>query len=84
MITPIASQILSRKPMVVGGNKVIKLSSTDRHDHVIRLDGQIEIPWELNAIVTVKKADYKLKLINLKSTSFFDHIDTRLRRSEEL
>ncbi|MFY9323893.1 MAG: NAD(+)/NADH kinase [Syntrophomonadaceae bacterium] len=84
LITPIASQILSRKPMVVGGNKVIKLSSTDRHDHVIRLDGQIEIPWELNAIVTVKKADYKLKLINLKSTSFFDHIDTRLRRSEEL
>lgn len=84
LITPIASQITSRKPMVIGGNKVIKLSSADRHDGVIRLDGQVEIPLEPNAVVSVKKADYKLNLINLKSTSFLHYIDARLRRSEGL
>ena len=84
MITPIASQITSRKPMVVSGDKVLKLSSSDRRDILIRLDGQVELPLEPDAVVSVRRADYKLNLINLKSTSFFHHIDTRLRRSESL
>jgi NAD+ kinase len=84
LVTPIASQITSRKPMVVSGNKVIKLASKDRYGSVIRLDGQVEIPLEPNAVVSVQKADYKLNLINLKSTSFFHYIDARLRRSEDL
>lgn len=84
MITPIASQIISRKPMVVSGDKVVKLSTTDRREVLIRLDGQVELPLEPDAVVSVQRADYKLNLINLKCTSFFHHIDTRLRRSESL
>jgi len=84
VITPIASQIVSRRPMVVGADKVIKVFSADGRPSVIRLDGQSQIPLKPEAVAWIHKADYKLNLINLKTTSFFHEIDTRLRRSEGL
>ncbi|HQA08282.1 MAG TPA: NAD(+)/NADH kinase [Syntrophomonadaceae bacterium] len=84
VITPIASQIISRRPMVVGADKVIRVFSADGRPSLIRLDGQSEIPLEPEAVASIRKADHKLNLINLKTTSFFHEIDTRLRRSEGL
>lgn len=84
VITPIASQIISRRPMVVGSDKEIRIFSADGRPSIIRLDGQSQIPLEPKAVALVRRADYKLNLINLKMTSFFHRIDTRLRRSEDL
>lgn len=84
VVTPIASQIISRKPMIVAGSKQIKLQPIDGQEGRLCLDGQVQIPLHKNSTVRVCQADYKLKLINLKTTSFFHKIDARLRRSEGL
>ncbi|HOQ09088.1 MAG TPA: NAD(+)/NADH kinase [Syntrophomonadaceae bacterium] len=84
ILTPIASQIISRRPMVVSAGKVINVYSADGRPSLIRLDGQSQVVLEPEEIVSIRKADHKLNLINLKPTSFFHQIDTRLRRSEGL
>lgn len=84
VITPIASQIISRKPMVVAGDKEVILVPWAGSDAIICLDGQEQIPVKSGETVHIRRAEYKLGLVNLKSTSFFHQIDARLRRSESL
>lgn len=84
VVTPIASQIISRKPMVVAGDKEITLYPLEMHDALVCLDGQVHIPVEQKDSILIRRAAHKLNLVNLHTTSFFHGIDSRLRRSESL
>lgn len=82
VITPIASHIISRRPMVLAADKTITFSSSYLQEAFICVDGQVRINLEENCLIKVKRAEHYLKLVNLKIGSFLSVIDTKLRRCE--
>ncbi|MGR6836392.1 NAD(+)/NADH kinase [Syntrophomonas erecta] len=84
IITPIASHIISKRPLVIKPDQDIVLRLKDCCESIICLDGQVKYPLEANQSVRITRAPYKFKLVNLKQNSFFSNIDARLRRSEGL
>lgn len=82
IMTPLASFLLSKRPMVISAEKEICLTALDCKDTVISIDGQVKIDLKENYIIKITKADYKLKMVNLSNRAFFQTIDRRLRRDE--
>ncbi|MEN6348405.1 MAG: NAD(+)/NADH kinase [Syntrophomonas sp.] len=78
IITPIASHIISKKPLVVTSEKVLTLTPLQCQDAIISIDGQVKIDFDPEYRIIVKKAPQKLKLVKLKNKPFFNAIDNRL------
>ena len=81
IVTPITSYLLNKRPLVVAADKEIDLCPLHCDEALISVDGQVKIDWEDNYRVKVKKAEYKLLLVNMRPRHFFQTISKRLRRS---
>ncbi len=82
VITPIASYIISKKPLVIAADKAIRITSKEYQEAVISIDGQLEKEFAPGYQLEIKKAGFPLKLIKIKKFFFFRGIDSKLRRSE--
>ena len=82
IMTPITSYILDKRPMVIAAQKEISLYPLCCKEAEISIDGQVKIAWEQNCIIKVKKAEHKLKMVNLKPRFFFQTITKRLQRND--
>lgn len=80
VITPLASYILARRPLVVKGNRVLYLKNSGTGEEILCADGQVNVDLLPGDEIFFKKAEYKLKLLNIKKPSFFHHFDERLGR----
>lgn len=80
VITPIASHIITKKPLVVSSCKNISVSTSD--ESLIIMDGQVKVNMESGFIIKVQKAGHKVLLVDLKNKPFFSTIDIRLKRNE--
>lgn len=80
VITPISSYVLARRPLVIKGNRVLYLKNSGSGEEILCADGQVNIDLLPEDEIYFKKADYKLKLLNIKKPSFFQHFDKRLGR----
>ncbi len=70
-------------PMVISADKEIEVIPLECAETVVYVDGQVTMDFKNNCALRIKKADYKLKLVNMEPRYFFETIMKRLRRSDE-
>lgn len=81
VITPVCSYILGRRPMVMSADKVLYLKNSGNDEELVCADGQVSLGFNPGDELIIKKAAYKLKLVNIKKRFFFNHFDKRLSRN---
>ncbi len=83
VITPIAPHNLSARPLVIPDHTEIQLKVDGREDfYLLSLDSRIATLHN-STIVTIKKADFKIKMIELHSESFIDTLRKKLLWGED-
>ena len=83
VITPIAPHNLSARPLVIPDHTEIQLKVDGREDfYLLSLDSRIATLHN-STIVTIKKADFKIKMIELPSESFIDTLRKKLLWGED-
>ncbi|WBU88134.1 NAD kinase [Cellulophaga omnivescoria] len=83
VITPIAPHNLNARPLVISDNTVVKLKVSGREkNHLLSLDSRI-VTLENGTEITVKKADFTVKLIEYTSESFLKTLRNKLLWGED-
>lgn len=83
VITPIAPHNLSARPLVIPDDTEIQLKVDGREDfYLISLDSRIATLHN-STIVTIKKANFTIKMIELPSESFIDTLRKKLLWGED-
>lgn len=78
VITPLAPHNLTVRPLVVPDNYEIKLKVEGRGTHFLASLDFRSVPVELTTEITVKKANFKLKTVQLPGQSFFSTLRNKL------
>ncbi|RLD26535.1 MAG: NAD kinase [Bacteroidetes bacterium] len=82
-LTPIAPHNLSARPLVIPNSTEIKLKVSGREDsYLVSLDSRMAT-LNNNATVIIKKADFKIKMIELKGESFINTLRKKLLWGED-
>jgi NAD+ kinase len=84
-ITPIAPHTLTNRPVVVAGASEIRiqpLMDDDQSEVFATFDGQSLLPLKSNHIVTVRRADRRLRLIRASSRGYFQVLREKLKWGE--
>ncbi len=82
-LTPIAPHNLNARPLVIPESTEIKLKVSGREDnYLVSLDSRIAT-LDNNSILIIKKADYKIKMIELKDESFLLTLRKKLLWGED-
>ena len=83
VLTPIAPHNLSARPLVIPDDTEIQLKVEGREeDHLISLDSRIAT-LPNSTIITIKKAPFKIKMVELLSESFIDTLRKKLLWGED-
>ena len=83
VLTPIAPHNLNVRPLVIPDSTEIKLKVDGREDHyLISLDSRIAT-LPNSAIVTIKKAPFKIKMVELIDESFIDTLRKKMLWGED-
>ncbi|HUH26888.1 NAD kinase [Gelidibacter sp.] len=83
VITPIAPHNLSARPLVIPDDTEIQLKVEGREDfYLISLDSRIATLHN-TTIVTIKKAAFKIKMVELHTESFIDTLRKKLLWGED-
>ncbi len=78
VITPLAPHNLTIRPLVVPDNYEIKLKVEGRGTHFLTSLDFRSVPVDLNTVIKVKKADFKLKTLQLPELTFFNTLRNKL------
>ncbi len=83
VLTPIAPHNLNARPLVIPDNKEIKLQISGREDdYLVSLDSRIHtLPNE--AIVTIKKTSFDIKMVILEENSFLKTLRKKMLWGED-
>ncbi|MEO5742200.1 MAG: NAD(+)/NADH kinase [Vicinamibacterales bacterium] len=84
-ITPIAPHTLTNRPVVVAGSSIIKirpLMHDDQSEVFATFDGQSLIPLKSDHVVTVCRAQKRLRLIRASSRGYFQVLREKLKWGE--
>jgi len=82
-LTPIAPHNLNARPLVIPDSTEIKLKVSGREDsYLVSLDSRITT-LDNNATITIKKADFKIKMIELEGESFIHTLRKKLLWGED-
>ena len=83
VLTPIAPHNLNARPLVIPDHMNIQLEVSGREDkHLISLDSRIATV-NINTIITVKKAPFTIKLVELQGQSFLKTLRKKLLWGED-
>lgn len=83
VITPIAPHNLSARPLVITDSTVIQLKVTGREEsHLVSLDSRIAT-LENGTLITIKKAPFKIKMVDLLNESFLATLRKKLLWGED-
>jgi NAD+ kinase len=83
VLTPIAPHNLSARPLVIPDSTEIQLSVNGREkQHLISLDSRIAT-LDNGTIIKIKKADFKIKMIDLLNESFLQTLRKKLLWGED-
>lgn len=83
VITPIAPHNLNARPLVIPDDTVITLKVSGREDnHLVSLDSRIAT-LSNETTITIKKTNFKIKLIELPSESFLKTLRKKLLWGED-
>ncbi|HSH20444.1 MAG TPA: NAD kinase [Draconibacterium sp.] len=78
VITPLASHNLTVRPLVVPDNYEIKLKVEGRGTHFLTSLDSRSVAVDLATIIKVKKANFKLKTLQLPDQTFFSTLRNKL------
>lgn len=81
LITPICAHDLLSRCIVASDKRVIKVGLTHnaRRNAFLSVDGGKALKLNMGDIVTIKKSDYRTKLIRLKERSFYDVVNLKFK-----
>lgn len=83
VLAPIAPHNLSARPLIIPDSTEIQLKVEGREEsHLISLDSRIAT-LENGTIIKIKKADFKIKMIDLLNESFLDTLRKKLLWGED-
>jgi NAD+ kinase len=83
ILTPIAPHNLNARPLVIPDSTEIKLKVSGREDnYLVSLDSRIAT-LDNDSIVTIKKATFKIKMIELENESFLQTLRKKLLWGED-
>lgn len=80
VVTPICPHTLSLRPIVMPDNKTIEITFPDNQSGGLALavDGQVQESLELDARVTIQKADYKTHMVIFSDTNYFHTLSRKM------
>ncbi|MCF8274109.1 MAG: NAD kinase [Flavobacteriaceae bacterium] len=83
VITPIAPHNLSARPLIIPDDTEIQLKVTGREEsHLVSLDSRIAT-LENGTIIKIKKASFKIKMVDLLNESFLNTLRKKLLWGED-
>ncbi|MDG1730253.1 MAG: NAD kinase [Algibacter sp.] len=83
VLTPIAPHNLSARPLIIPDSTEIQLRVDGREEqHLISLDSRIAT-LDNGTLIKIKKADFKIKMIDLLDESFLDTLRKKLLWGED-
>ena len=83
VLTPIAPHNLNARPLVIPDNTEIQLKVDGREEHyLMSLDSRIATLHN-STIVTIKKANFKIKMVELLQESFIDTLRKKMLWGED-
>ncbi|ULC59378.1 NAD kinase [Flaviramulus sp. BrNp1-15] len=83
VLTPIAPHNLSARPLVIPDSTEIQLKVDGREEqHLVSLDSRIAT-LDNGTLIKIKKADFKIKMIDLFGESFLDTLRKKLLWGED-
>lgn len=83
VLTPIAPHNLNARPLVIPDNTEIKLKVSGREEHyLISLDSRIATLHNATS-VTIKKANFEIKMVELLQESFIDTLRKKMLWGED-
>lgn len=83
VLTPIAPHNLNARPLVIPNNTEIQLKVGGReHQYLISLDSRIAT-LDNSAVVTIKKANFKIKMVELLNETFLDTLRKKMLWGED-
>ncbi|MBR9757403.1 MAG: NAD kinase [Algicola sp.] len=83
ILTPIAPHNLNARPLVITDSTEIELKVTGREEHyLVSLDSRLAT-LNNDAVLTIKKAPFKIKMIELHNESFLDTLRKKLLWGED-
>ncbi len=83
VLTPIAPHNLNARPLVIPDETSIKLKVNGREDnYLMSLDSRI-VTLHNDTIVTVRKANFKIKMVELLNESFLDTLRKKMLWGED-
>jgi NAD+ kinase len=83
VLTPIAPHNLNARPLVIPDDTEIQLKVDGREEHyLISLDSRIATLHN-STVVTIKKADFEIKMVELLQESFIDTLRKKLLWGED-
>jgi NAD+ kinase len=83
VITPIAPHNLNARPLVIKDDTKIRLKVSGREEqYMVSLDSRI-ISINNNAVLTLKKADFKINMIEFSDETFLKTLRNKLLWGED-
>lgn len=79
ILTPICPHSLSMRPVIVPGNQAVRVRvRADHSELMLASDGVTASPLKPGDEISVRRADHRVKLINLKGLSFYELLSRKL------
>ncbi len=79
IITPICPHNLFVRPMIVSNNSVISLKVESRSSNfLISMDSRAKVVGEMDTEITIRKENFKAKLVTLDGSDFLDTLREKL------
>nr|WP_321225454.1 NAD kinase [uncultured Psychroserpens sp.] len=83
VLTPIAPHNLNARPLVIPDDTIIQLRVDGREDqHLMSLDSRI-VTLSNATVITIKKANFKIKMVELLDESFIDTLRQKMLWGED-
>jgi NAD+ kinase len=83
VLTPIAPHNLNARPLVIPDDTTIQLKVDGREDqHLMSLDSRI-VTLSNATVITIKKANFKIKMVELLDESFIDTLRKKMLWGED-
>ncbi|MDD1660883.1 MAG: NAD(+)/NADH kinase [Methanomicrobiales archaeon] len=79
LLVPLAPYMLSSRPVVIGSDRVLRVTLESEKPAKLVLDGQLTRELEIGSVLTVRRSENPALFVDV-GKSFFDKVDQKLRR----
>lgn len=81
VITPICPHSISNRPLVIPMDSTVEVSTErDKEKLILQADGKILGPIEDDCVVKIIKSHYKMQLLRVTATDYYDNLQEKLMR----